>query len=249
MDNSFHTSFIPKKPVVGTPYKRREPLGILAFISFVIILFTIGAIAGLYFYKDYLNKQLVSKKNSFDIARENLEEKTLVELQTFDRRLNSSQKIISNHIVISPFFYLLNSLTLPNVQFTNFSGSMSDTGKGFAVSMGGFAKDYKTVAVQSEIFNGDLAKELKDVLFTNLSFSDEKNTKGFVSFNLSFFVNPSFISYENNILQYKDTISPVINKENIILDTIPITSPANILDASSSQSKTFNKLPKSVGTQ
>ncbi len=246
MDNSFHTSFIPKKPVVNTPYKRREPLGILSFISFTVILLTICAVGGFYFYKDYLNKQIVSKKNSLNIARESLEEKTLVELQTFDRRLNSSQRVISNHIVISPFFTLLDSLTLPNVQFTNFSGSMSDTGKGFAVSMSGFAKDYKTVALQSEIFNSDLAKELNEVAFTDLSLSDEKNTKGFVSFNISFFVNPSFISFENNILQYKD-----IESTNLKTDTISDKKNTDTIipTDTSSKNKTFNKLPPSGGTQ
>lgn len=177
----------------------------LSFVSSLLIIVVLLAVAGLYFYKDYLNKEIKSKSNSLTITRESLEEGTLIELQSFNRRLNSSKKLLANHTVISPFFELLGALTLPEVQFNNFSGVLSSDGKGLAVTMGGLAKDYRTIAVQSDIFNSEKAKSFNDVSFSDLSLSDGKNTKGFVNFKVSFFVDPSFISFENNILKYKNT--------------------------------------------
>lgn len=205
-NNTFHTSFIPKKPVVsnGRPMRPRRSFNLLSFLTTIVIIFVIATAAGLYFYKDYLNKEIASKSASLNLTKDRLEEGTLRELQNFNKRLSSSKQILSSHIVISPFFELLESITLPEVQFTGFNGALSKEGKGFAVSMGGLAKDYRTVAVQSDIFNGELAKDLNDVSFTNLTLSDEKNTKGFVSFNVSFFVDPSFISFENNLLEKKE---------------------------------------------
>lgn len=207
MDNSFHTSFIPKKPVVSSNrnFQTNRSFNIIGFIATLVVLFVILSAVGIYFYKDYLNKQLLAKKNSLTITRDSLEEKTLLELQSFNKRLDSSKKIVAGHYVISPFFELLHSVTLPQVQFSDFTAVMSNDGKGLAVSMNGLAKDYRTVAIQADVFNGEEAKVFKDVSFTNFKLSDEKNNKGFVSFNVSFFVDPSFLSFENNILKYKNT--------------------------------------------
>lgn len=205
MDNSFHTSFIPKKPVVsnGRSVQNRS-LNIFSILATLVLLFVILSAVGLFFYKEYLNKQLLSKSDSLRITRESLEEKTLIDLQTFDRRLESSKNLISKHTVISPFFDILSSVTHPDVQFNSFSGVMSSDGKGLAVSMGGLAKDYRTVAIQSDILNSDKAKAFTDVSFQDLKLSDGKNTKGHVNFKVSFFVDPSFLSFENYILKNND---------------------------------------------
>lgn len=205
MDNSFHTSFIPKKPVLSDNrnFRSKSSFDILSFVATLVIIFTILAIVGLYLYKAYMSKQVLSKVKSLELIRESLEEKTLLELQTFNKRLNSSKNLLAKHIVVSPLFELLNVLTLPNVQFDTFTSVLSD--KGLAVSMSGLAKDYRTIAVQSDIFNSEKAEAFKEVKFTDLKLSDEKNSKGLVSFKISFFVDPNFISFENNILKYKDT--------------------------------------------
>lgn len=97
----------------------------------------------------------------------------------------------------------------------NFTGVLSDSG--FAVSMGGLAKDYRTIAVQSDLLNSDKAKGLNDVSFTNLKLSNEKDSKGYVSFDVSMIVDPSFISFENVLLQKKSTDTtqrePIQNNE------------------------------------
>lgn len=220
MDNNtfHHTSFIPKKPVVTNGQRFQKPkksFGFLSFFTTLVIVFIVFVTGGLYLYKDFLNKEIESKSQSLAITRESLEEGTLIELQNFNRRLNSSKNLLANHIVISPFFNLLNALTLPEVQYVNFTGVLSDSG--FAVSMGGLAKDYRTIAVQSDLLNSDKAKGLNDVSFTNLKLSNEKDSKGYVSFDVSMIVDPSFISFENVLLQKKSTDTtqrePIQNNE------------------------------------
>lgn len=213
-NHSFSTSFIPKKPMVPTQgnFRSRKSFDIFSFLSTFVVLVTILISVGIYFYKINLENEVKSKQNSLAVARESLEEGTLLELQIFNKRLISSNKILANHHVLSPFFELLGDLTLEDIQYTSFNGVISE--KGLAVTMGGLGRDYKTVAIQSDILNSEDAKSLKDVSFSDLKLSDEKDSKGFVSFNVSFFVDKTFLAFENNLLKYKEQSSFLDNKDN-----------------------------------
>lgn len=91
-------------------------------------------------------------------------------------------------------FALLGEITIPSVQYTNFS---QQTGAdGFAVTIEGIARDYKSIVLQSDAFNTPKGSSFKNILFYNLT-KDKSNN---ISFNLKFTVDPSLLSYKNNIL-------------------------------------------------
>jgi len=196
MENSFQTSFIPKKSIVATAnvYSSRSSSSFFTKIS-VVILIIVGIVAlGLFTYKSYLTKQKVKLSTSLLKVSDYFNKDTIDELQLFDKRVSSSKDILNSHLVFSPLFSLLNDLTIPSVQYTKFEEDATD--KGFFVKISGIARDYKSVALQAGVFNSSKGRNLKDVVFSNLVRDKNSN----ITFDLDFKVDPALLSYEKNTL-------------------------------------------------
>jgi hypothetical protein len=134
-------------------------------------------------------------------------------------------------------FKLLGDLTIPSIQYTKFSHDTTD--KGFIVKMSGIATDYKSIALQADVFNSDQGRSFKNVVFSNLN----KDKDGGINFDVEFVVDPSLLSYEKDVLlesaaqaknaQTQDT-SSLANPQQ------PAQAPATVptADTSSLNSKT-----------
>lgn len=194
MENQFQTSFIPKKPITSSVSTSKEPKSLFSIIATFLLVVSIIAPVGLFLYKSYLTKQRESLSASLLVARDSFEKGTIDELGLFDKRIEISKQVLSKHIIMSPMFALLGEITIPAVQYTNFS---QQTGAdGFAVTIEGVARDYKSIALQSDAFSTAKGSSFKNVLFYNLT-KDKSNN---ISFNLKFTVDPSLLSYKNNIV-------------------------------------------------
>ncbi len=206
MENSFQTSFIPKKPIspapTAAPLPQPKSFGFFGTIALGFLIL-IGVIAGgLFAYKNFLTNQKGNLSQSLSRARDSFEKDTITELETFDKRVSASKKILASHIVLSPLFSLIGELTIPSIQFTKFEHQFTDKGL-FYVKMTGVARDYKSIATQSDILGGPKGRYLKSVVFSNLTTTEikEKDTKKTtVGFNVEFIVDPTLLSYEKNIL-------------------------------------------------
>lgn len=193
MENSFQTSFIPKKPVDDV-IKRKHHTDLFTVISILLLVITILASGSLYVYKVYLEKNKESLSSSLEKSRVSFEEETIKQLESFDKRASSAKEILANHKVVTPLFTLLEDITIPNVQYTKFT--KESTKEGTTIKIEGVSKDYGSIAVQSDIFNST-----KGRFFDNIVFSDLlKGTDGLVNFKLSFTVNPDLLSYEKSLL-------------------------------------------------
>lgn len=181
------------KPVSG-------PISIFSVIATLLIIVTIVSYVGLFFYKRILIGQISGLQSSLSRAKESFEPETISELQLFDKRTTVSKQVMSSHIVLSPFFELLGKLTIPSVQYVKFSEEFSPEKNGFYVKISGLAKDYKSIALQAEVFNSKEGKYFKDVVFSNLQLSNSKEDKGYIGFDVTFTIDPSLISFEKNIL-------------------------------------------------
>jgi hypothetical protein len=201
MENSFQKSFIPKKPAATNPaYKKTVSFFSIITISLLII--SILASLGLFFYKKYLTKQIETLSSSLNIARDSFETDTIKELDLFSKRTESAKTILKNHIVLSPLFSLLGEITIPQVAYTSFDAKIDENGV-TTVNVNGMAKDYRSISVQSDVFSSQKGSSLKNILFANLVKDKDSN----VSFNLKFNVTPSLLSYEKNSLLEENTTS------------------------------------------
>ena len=211
MENSFQTSFIPKKPV-ATDISRKQPKSLFSVLSVLLLIIIAVASAGLFVYKSYLAKQKEVLSSSLEKVRDSFERDTISELELFDKRASAAKQVLSSHIVLSPMFELLGTLTIPSIQYTKFEHQTNE--KGFFVKISGLARDYRSIALQADVFNSTKGRSFKNVVFSNLTRDKSNN----VGFDLEFIVDPSLLSYEKNSLLEK-------SKVKVDLQQQPVTQP------------------------
>lgn len=223
MENTFQTSFIPKKPINTSGAVDRKPTSLITVLSIIVLLVVGISAGGLFIYKNYLIKQKSVLSNSLQKIKDSFEKDTIDELDLYDKRVNASKQVLSNHIVLSPMFKLLGELTIPEIQYTKFDHINNE--RGFSVKISGIATDYKSIALQADVFNSAKGRSFKDVVFSNLI--KDKNNK--VIFDLEFSVDPSLLSYEKNILLENDTDQSIktIEQENSN-NSVPATEEIDI---------------------
>lgn len=242
MENSFQTSFIPKKPITST-VSEKEPKSFFSIIAVFVLIAIILISGGLYLYKSYLIKQKTDLSASLSITRDSFEKDTIVELELFDKRTTSAKQILANHIVFSPMFALLGEITIPQIQYTDFSQQTSDNG--FMVNMEGIAKDYRSIALQADMFNTTKGSSFKNVLFSNLT-KDKNNN---VTFDLKFEVMPELLSYEKNTLteQVNTTVSNPLSNNPTTTTINTITPTAETVPDPTVPTTTTTPLPENLG--
>jgi len=196
MENTFQTSFIPKKPITSN-VSDKTPKSFLSIIAIFLLIISVLGSLGLFFYKNYLTKHKDSLSSSLAVVRDTFEKNTIDELSLFNERTETAKQILNSHIVLSPMFSLLGQITIPSVQYTSFSQETNDSG--FLVKIVGLARDYRSIALQSDAFNTPKGQSFKNVIFSNLT-KDKNNN---ISFNLEFNVDPSLLSYEKSSLLSK----------------------------------------------
>ena len=215
MENSFQTSFIPKKPIVGSSTivsSSSSSISIFMVLA-VIILFVAGASAGgLFLYKNYLTTQIGNLSSSVVKAKNNFDKDTINELELFDKRTSTAGTVLKNHIVLSPIFKMIADVTISQVQYTKFEHQNSDNS--FNVKMSGIAADYKSIALQSDVFNSAKGRSFKNVVFSNIT----KDKNNYINFDVSFDIDPSLLSFESNL----SNINKSLDQNKI---TTPVTLP------------------------
>lgn len=190
MEQNFQTSFIPKKPMIEERVKTSRPTSFLTVISIFIFFAVVLAGGGLYFYKGIVQKNITTMSNDLALAKNRFEPSKISQLQVLDKRLRSSDEILSKHVAISPIFKALQDLTMKTVRYTKFSYSLDENSSKILVKMSGQAIGYRSIALQSDLFLKN--KYIMDPIFSNLSLDD----KGNVLFDLEFSVDPSFVNYK-----------------------------------------------------
>lgn len=172
------------------------------FLLISIILLFCVAITSivLFLYKNTLMNNIKGLQQSLSIAKDSFQLESISELQIFDKRMSASNQILASHTVLSPVFSLLSEITIPTIQFTRLSLEPGVDGKTFTARLSGLARSYKSIAVQIDVFNGSKGRYFKNVVFSNLVLQNDKINKGYVSFDLSFTIDPTLISYEKSLI-------------------------------------------------
>ena len=189
----FTTTFIPKKPLaevspVGSKPASR-PIGFLSSISLVLFFITLLCAGGVYFWKGYQEKNVVTLAESIKKVEKTFEPDSVTKLQTLDKQLKNGSLVVKNHTVVSPLFDFLETSTLKQVKFTKMD-VVFDDGKGVQVKMSGEADGYRSIAQQSDLFATNTY--LKDTIFSNFFLTQ----KGKISFDVAFGAKTDFVDFE-----------------------------------------------------
>ena len=184
------TSFIPKKPLSKDAAPREQPTGLFTIIATVLFFASLLAAGGVFAYKTLILGSINTASESLDRVEKAFEPQTIVELERLDSRINSSQKVLEGHIVVTPLFHLLEASTIPQVRFNKMNVSFINSDK-IELSMSGEARSYSFVALQSDEFGK--SKYLKNVIFSNLNLDQLGN----VTFDFSAVIDPELVSYKS----------------------------------------------------
>ena len=104
MDNTFQTSFIPKKPITPGIPSTKTPRSLFSVIATFLLVIVLVLSLGLFVYKIYLTKQKESFSNSLVTAKDSFEQGTISELEVFNQRTESAKKLLNEHLAVSPVF-------------------------------------------------------------------------------------------------------------------------------------------------
>lgn len=198
MEPTLQTTFIPKRPVASIVAEKKSNgamtfFGVIATLVFLAAGISYGI---LFFYKKQLSTSIESSQASLTRQSETFDSNIVLELDDVNRRLESAEKLLTAHTIVTPLFKSLEELTLKTIRFTNFALQMPTRDRPTTlVKMSGSAQGYDAIALQSDMFSRN--RFLKDPIFSNLV----PDQKGNVSFDLTFFVDPSFVLYKTYAAQ------------------------------------------------
>lgn len=222
MDNTnFQTSFIPKKPLAEERVVVPRHTSLFSFISMLAFFVSLALAGGMYFYKDSLTKSVANMDASLIAARNTFEPALIQKLQVLDRRLTDSSQLLTSHIAVSPIFNALEINTLKSVQFTKFSYvTPTDPTAPIVVHMSGKARDYSSIALQSDQLS--MNKNIHNPIFANLALD---STTGMVTFDLTFTVTSDLVRFANHLDDIISTPAPAASVTPAT-PTTPLATPA-----------------------
>lgn len=200
MEAQYQTSFIPKKPLTESGQKKSGGMSLFLLLSIIIFLISLGSVAYVVLFKQAYIKTIEEEQKTIETNKNGLvsDSLTIESLVELDSRINVANKLLKNHIAVSPMFDFLQQATLKSVRFKNFSFTSSgkDSVNRVSIQMSGQAKDWETVALQADEFGKtEWKKIISEPKVSNLSL----NSDGSISFVFSAYINPNYLVYENNI--------------------------------------------------
>ncbi|MEK7575213.1 MAG: hypothetical protein AAB511_03215 [Patescibacteria group bacterium] len=193
MDTKFQTSFIPKKAInQEITRSRSESVSIFLLISVILFILSLAVAGGVFAYKKVLIGRIDKMNITLSQAKNSFEPDSIRKWNRLSHRIESTDKILNSHTIVSPVFDLLENATLSTVKFETFSYELKDTGSA-TLLMTGKADSFDSIALQSDIFGQE--KYIKNPVFSDLN-PDQRGAKVF-KFNSS--LDPTLISYKNNM--------------------------------------------------
>ncbi len=186
-----NTSFIPKKTVAPEQAKKTGAIDFVFLIAMVIFLATLFSSIGVFLYKNFLNNQIEEGSIMLEREKDNFDIDSIKQFSRLGERIKISETLLNNHVDLTGLFEVLQINTLKTVQFKSFDYSLDE--KGMVIVMEGTARDYSTVALQSDIFGEHTM--IKDTVFSNLDVNEE----GFVVFDFSATIDKDLVSYKKRI--------------------------------------------------
>lgn len=209
MELNSQTSFIPKKPLTDVKI-HGNGMGFFSLIAFVIFLGSLFFAGGVYVYKIAIEKDIQAQKKNLEQTNSTLDKSFINTIVRFNSRIETSKVLLKKHVALTSIFDFLEQNTVSSITFKNFSFKPNTDGSLY-IEMAGSARDYDSIAQQSDEFGR--SGLLKDVIFSDLNPSLE----GDIQFIFKAKLDPKLISFEESLrgkLQVASTTPAVLDESN-----------------------------------
>jgi len=182
-------TFIPKQPIASRRVLgRSRQSGWFMTFAVIILILSIITYGFLFLYKIYLMKSTDNLSVSLERAKGAFEPALISELERVDKRLRAADALLSNHISLSSFFEILEVETIDTIRYDGFQFRVEEDGT-YTISLKGEAKDYASIALQSDIFSDN--QNIKNHIFSDLN----SNKRGNISFSFSALIDQKALKY------------------------------------------------------
>jgi hypothetical protein len=204
MDPQLPTSFIPKRPVVaGVPTEQHSSraVGLLSLVTAIVVIATLLSFVFVFLYQRSLSTQKEKFEQMINDARNGVGTDFLADMKRLNARIIGVKTLLDKHIVVTPIFEALQATTLRSVQYKSFSYQFvtdpTTKEQMVRVSLNGVAKNYTTIALQSDAFAQ--SSLIKNPVFSDLNVDDKGES---VLFKLTFDVSPSDLSFASFVASH-----------------------------------------------
>ena len=208
------TSF---SPTLGK--RQRSDLGgVFSFISYFVLGIALLLAVGVFSYEQLLAKNLSSQDAALAKVESSIDPATVEDFVQLRNRLDSSKTLLANHLSLSNFFYVLETVLPQTVRFSKLDITIDATGS-VAVNGTGVSKSFNALSFASASFATD--GRIKNVIFSKMSI----NKDGSVTFNFSATIDPKLLAFSPDA----QTMTPAIQAPVVSTTTSNQASPSNTL--------------------
>jgi hypothetical protein len=183
------TSFVPKQPVQTTRRAARGGGNLFLLASMILMGLAIAGAGAVFGYQYVLESIRDKKAEELAAAEASISRATIDEFLRLHNRLNVSEELLNEHLAISQFLDVLESLTVNPVVFDSLSLEMDEQGIA-EVNMKGTADTFNALAAESAAFAAE--KRIKRAIFSGIGVAE----KGGITFSLRAELDPALITWD-----------------------------------------------------
>lgn len=163
------SSFGQASGVIPMQVKKKHTIRVVSLIGTILMSLAVLATAAAFFYKHYLNQQLLSVQTELNGLSDADNERKMLEIQVYDRKLSVAHSLLDNHVAPSRIFAEIEDLTKQTIQFQTLE-YLYDPGFEAEITLGGDTRELTSVALQK-------MELLKENIFSNFIVSEISTTK------------------------------------------------------------------------
>ncbi len=182
------TSFVPRSASAVARRLSPDSANTFGLFSYAVLGVVFVLALGVFFYGRILAGTLASRDAALIKAEKAIDLATVEGFVQLRDRLNSGTLLLANHIALSGFFTLLETLLPTSVRLTTLHLSLDSTKK-VRLDGSGVAKNFNALAAVSTAFAAD--GHIKEAIFSNIVV----NKDGSVSFILSATLDPKTVAF------------------------------------------------------
>ena len=183
------TSFVPHSASSSARRFSADYAGAFSFLAYAVLFIVLMTAIGVFVYGRILVATQSAKDAELTKAESAVDPMTVQNFVRLHNRLASGQTLLANHIALSGFFTLLETLIPTSVRFTSLHLSLDKSGI-VNVDGSGVAKSFNALAAASTGFATD--GRIKNAIFSNIVVRSKDNS---VSFALAATLDPKLVAF------------------------------------------------------
>ena len=183
------TSFVPRSTFTSARRKFRSDFtDVFGLFAYAVLGIVFALALGIFFYGRILAGAQASKDAALAKAEKAIDPATVRGFVQLRDRLTAGQRMLGNHIALSNFFKLVETLLPANVRLSTLHLTL-DTTKKVRLEGSGIAKSFNALAAVSNAFAAD--GRIKEAIFSNIVVNRDSS----VSFTLSATLDSKIVAF------------------------------------------------------